>query len=111
VSVGDDAVERQARAYNERDLDEFIACYAKDVVVEDADGDVVMRGSDQMRERYGRLFDSSPDLHGEIVTRFRVGSYVVDEERIRGRPDGDLHAVAIYRLSDDGLIDRVRVLR
>ena len=111
MSARDDSVERQVRAYNERNLDEFIACYAKDVVVEDADGEVVMRGSDQMRERYSRLFDSSPDLHAEIVTRIRVGSYAVDEERIAGRADGDLHAIAIYRLGDDGLIDQVRLLR
>jgi hypothetical protein len=70
-----------------------------------------MNGRDQMRERYGRLFDGSPDLHAEILTRIRVGSYVVDEERVTGRPDGDLHAVAVYRLDGDGLIDRVRFLR
>ncbi len=40
-----------------------------------------------------------------------MGSYVVDEERVSGRPDGELHVVAIYRLDGDGLIDRVRFLR
>jgi len=107
----EDAVERQVRAYNERNLEEFLACYAEDVVVEDGDGAILMSGREEMRERYGRLFASSPDLHGEIVTRIRIGSYVVDEERITGRPDGELHAVAIYRLDGDGLIDRVRFLR
>jgi hypothetical protein len=107
----EDAVERQVRAYNERDLDEFVACYAEGVMVEDADGAILVSGRDEMAQRYGRLFASAPDLHGEIVTRIRIGSYVVDEERITGRPDGELHAVAIYRLDGDGLIDRVRFLR
>jgi hypothetical protein len=107
----EDAVDRQLRAYNERDLDEFVACYADDVVVEDGDGDALMRGRDELRERYSRLFEHSPDLHAEILTRIRVGSYVVDEERVTGRPDGDMHAVAVYRLDDEGLIDRVRFLR
>jgi hypothetical protein len=107
----EDAVERQVRAYNEGDLEEFVACYAEDVVFEDGDGNALMSGRAEMRERYGRLFASAPSLHGEIVTRIRVGSYVVDEERITGRPDGEVHAVAIYRLDGDGLIDRVRFLR
>jgi hypothetical protein len=104
-------VDRQVRAYNDRDLDGFVACYAEAVVVENADGEVVIRGRDELRERYGRLFASAPSLRAEVATRIRVGSFVVDEERITGRPDGELHAVAIYRLDGDGLIDRVRFLR
>ena len=108
---GEDAVERQVRAYNAHDLDGFIACYARTVVVEDADGRVVMNGREEMRERYGRLFAAAPGLRADIVSRLRVGSYVVDDEHVTGRPGGDLHAIAIYRLDEDGLIDRVRLLR
>ena len=107
----EDAVDRQVRAYNERDLDGFVDCYAHGVVVEDGEGGILMSGRDEMRERYGRLFARAPDLHAEILTRIRVGSYVIDEERVTGRPDGDMHAVAVYRLDGDGLIDRVRFLR
>jgi hypothetical protein len=106
-----EAVERQVRAYNERDVDAFVACYAEGVVVEDGDGVVLISGRDDLREKYGRLFASAPNLHGEIVTRIRVGSFVVDEERITGRPDGDVHAIAVYRLDGECLIDRVRFLR
>ena len=105
-----DAVERQVEAYNEHDLEGFIACYAETVVIENGAGEVLMSGRDEMRERYGPLFAGSPSLHGEIVTRIRVGSYVVDEERVTGGPAGDIHAVAIYRIDGDGLIDRVRFL-
>jgi hypothetical protein len=45
------------------------------------------------------------------VSRIRVGSYVVDEEHITGRLNEDLHAVAIYHLDEDGLIDHVRFMR
>jgi hypothetical protein len=64
-----------------------------------------------MRHQHGWLFDELPELAAEIVTRIRVGRYVVDEEHLTGRPEGELRAVAIYRLSDHGLIDRVRILR
>jgi hypothetical protein len=107
-----DAVQRQLEAYNARDVDAFVACYAQDVVIEDADGGLQMSGRDQMRERYGELFESAPNLHAEVPCRIRVGSYVVDEERVSGHPrGGDVHAVAIYRLDDGGLIDRVRFLQ
>jgi hypothetical protein len=108
--AADDAVERQVRAYNARDLDGFVTCYAESVVIEDGEGVVLLRGREELRERYGGLFARSPNLNAEIVTRIRIGSYVVDEERVTGRPEGDARAVAIYRLDGQGLIDRVRFL-
>lgn len=106
-----DAVERQVEAYNVGDVEAFVACYAQEVVFEDADGSPQTAGRDEMRKRYGELFASSSSLHAEIHSRIRVGSYVVDEERVSGFPGGDIHAVAIYRLNHEGLIDRVRFLR
>jgi hypothetical protein len=106
-----DSVERQLRAYNEHDVDAFVACYAESVVVEDADGAALIDGREQMREQYARLFEGAPDVHARIAQRIRVGTYVIDEEHVSGRPDGDLHVVAIYRLDADGRIERVRFLR
>lgn len=106
-----DAVERQVEAYNARDVEAFVACYAEDVALEDAGGAVQTSGREQMREDYAELFEKCPNLHAEIAARIRVGPYVVDEERVSGLPAGDLHVVAIYRLDDEGLIDRVRFLR
>jgi len=106
-----DAVERQVEAYNARDVEAFVACYAEEVVLENAGGEIQMSGRDEMRQTYGELFERCPDLHGEIAARIRVGPYVVDEERVSGHSAGDLHVVAIYRLDEKGLIDRVRFLR
>jgi hypothetical protein len=105
-----DAVERQVEAYNARDVEAFVACYAQDVAFEDAEGRVQASGRDEMRKRYSDLFESSPNLQAEVTSRIRVGAYVVDEERVSGLPSGDIHAVAIYRLDAEGLIDRVRFL-
>ena len=91
----EDAVRRQEQAYNAHDVEAFVACYAEDVVVEDADGNIVMNGRDDMRERYRRLFAESPDVRAEVVTRIRVGAWVVDEEWVIGRAGGDIHAVAV----------------
>lgn len=79
-------------------------------MVEDADGRAVMNGLAEMRERYGTLFATMLGVRAEIVSRMHVGSYVVDEEHVLGGPDGDVHAIATYRLDADGLIDLVRFL-
>lgn len=107
-----DPVERQVDAYNRRDIDAFLSCYAPSTVIEDANGAVVMQGHDAIRTAYGELFRASPDLHAEISTRIRVGEYVIDEERITGRRGSaeELRVVAIYHLAND-VIDQVRIMR
>lgn len=107
-----DPVERQVEAYNRRDIDAFLACYAPDTVVEDATGTVVMRGHDAMRATYSELFRASPDLRADIATRIRVGDYVIDEERITGRRGAadEIRVVAIYHVKD-GVIDYIQLIR
>ena len=106
-----DAVERQVAAYNAHDLDAFAECYAQDVVIENADGSAMVEGREALRAGYEKLFADKPSLRAEILSRIRVGRWVVDEERVIADPaEEELHAVAIYLLGDDGLIERVRFL-
>jgi hypothetical protein len=102
-------VDRQVQAYNQRDIDAFVACYAADAVIEDARGNVLMRGADAVGAAYSRFFEASPTLHAEVPTRIELGAYIVDEERISGTPDGEVHAVVVYHVTDD-LIDHVRII-
>jgi len=97
-------------AYNAGDLDGFLLCFSEDVVVEDEDGNVVSTGREALRATYGRLLAEQPDREYEIPTRSRVGSWVVDEERVTGGPGGEVRAIAIYHLDSDDLIDRARFL-
>jgi hypothetical protein len=105
-----DPVDEHVRAYNERDLERFVACYSRDCVIEDARGTLVARGREQLRARFEHVFDASPDLRCEIVHRARVGEYVVDEERITGRVGGDQHGVVVSHVRD-GVIDHQRFIR
>jgi hypothetical protein len=105
-----DPVDAHVQAYNDRDLDRFIACYSADCVIEDARDAVVARGHDELRARFKQVFDASPDLHCEILHRARVGDYVVDEERITGRVGGDQHGVVVSHVSR-GVIDHQRFIR
>jgi hypothetical protein len=96
--------------YNAGDLEGFLLCFSQDVVVEDEDGKVVSTGRDALRDTYGQLLAQQPDRDYEIVTRIRVGSWVVDEEHITGGASGDVRAIAVYHLDSDALIDRARFL-
>ena len=105
-----DPVQAQLEAYNDRDLEAFLACYTDDCIVEDGAGNRLLTGKLEMRPRYQSLFAASPTLHAEIVHRTRIGRHVVDEESITGRVPDMRRAVAIYRVND-GLIEHVRFLR
>ena len=108
-----DPVAEQLEAYNARELERFVACYAPDVVVENAAGERMVEGRDGMRALYGPLFASSPELHAEVPTRIRAGDFVVDEERVRGLNlpglPPEMHVAVVYRVRD-GQIAHVRLL-
>jgi hypothetical protein len=106
-------MQAQLDAFNTRDLEAFIACYASDVVIEGADGAVMMRGHQEMRAMYGQLFAQSPELHCEVSSRIRVGAYAIDEERTTGFVFAgfptELHVAVVCRL-EAGTIANVRIL-
>ncbi|GAA0371888.1 nuclear transport factor 2 family protein [Bacillus horti] len=104
--------QKQLEAYNNRDIDSFMECYTENCVVEDAQGNVLMEGHEAMRKRYTELFEMSPNLHCELVSRIQIGSYVLDEEHVTGsRGSKDIsHVVAVYRVAN-GLIEHVRFIR
>ncbi len=108
-----DPVQQQIDAYNNRDLDGFVAAYAEDAVLEDGEGNVMARGHDGIRDLYGALFSQSPRLHGEVLNRISVGQYVIDEEWVTGiemeGAPSEVHAAVVYRLVE-GKIAHVRLL-
>jgi hypothetical protein len=107
-----DPIEEQLLAYNTRDLDRFLAVYSSEVVIEDGENHVVVKGLTQMRERYAALFAASPNLHCRIVNRIKIGSYTVDEEEVSGWNNlpAPMNAVIIYRVEGDQIV-HVRMLR
>ncbi len=108
-----DPVQEQLAAFNDRDVDRFVAAYAADVVIEDGAGQPLLQGHEGVRGFYGPLFAQSPTLHAEVVTRIAVGAYVIDEERTTGFHatgfPSEVHSAVIYRLSE-GKVAWVRIL-
>ncbi|MCP4869643.1 MAG: DUF4440 domain-containing protein [Proteobacteria bacterium] len=95
----------QLDAYNAGDIDAFAACYAADVEVFDLhSGTLTFAGREALRERYGRLFESQPNQHAELLSRIVHGQTSVDHERVTGRTSGGtVFAVAIYQVVDGAI--------
>ncbi|MGA7833586.1 MAG: nuclear transport factor 2 family protein [Acidimicrobiales bacterium] len=107
MTTGRDVVDKQIAAYNRRDVDGFIACYADTAKVVQPDGSLLASGHDEIRALYGELFEQSPNLRAEICNRIEVGAVIIDEERVTGfvlpGMPSEIHAAMVYRVAD-GLI-------
>jgi uncharacterized protein (TIGR02246 family) len=107
VTTAREVVDEQIDAYNRRDVDGFAACYAENATVVQPDGTLLATGRDEIRARYGELFQQSPDLRAEISNRIELGDIIIDEEHVTGfvypGMPSEIHAAAVYRVAD-GLI-------
>ena len=102
----DQVVDEQIRAYNDRDIDAFVEWYAEDAVVARLpSGEVVAEGTAEIREGWGELFQSTPDLHCEVTDRFTMGEFVACVEDVAGM-DEPLTALGLYQVRD-GKIQRL----
>lgn len=101
-------VDQQLAAYNTHDLEAFVSCYAKDVLIFRMPAtDAALVGRQALAEFYATKRFNLPDLHADIVNRMVLGDKVIDHEHIRGlEPDRLVEVVAIYEVRD-GLIRRV----
>jgi hypothetical protein len=84
MSAITELIDSQVAAYRARDLDKYLSFFADDVVVTDFEGSVLMRGIDGLRSNYQPLFENSPDLSVEVVSRIESGEFVIDLEHLDG---------------------------
>jgi hypothetical protein len=95
----------QLDAYNARDIDAFMACWAEDAQYFAFPDTLLAQGAQQIRERHAVRFQE-PNLHGKLIARMAVGTMVVDQEIVtRTFPEGTgiVEVIAIYEV-EDGLI-------
>ncbi|HEU4741265.1 MAG TPA: nuclear transport factor 2 family protein [Meiothermus sp.] len=98
-------VQAQLEAFNTRDIEAFVACYAPDAqILRFPSGGLIAEGHQEIRQRWGHLFAEDPDLQARVASRMVSEGFVIDDERafIRGRQDD---GIVIYEVRD-GLIRR-----
>jgi hypothetical protein len=96
-------VDAQLAAYNRRDVEGFLSYYSEDAKLYDHPNQLTESGKDQLRTRYQRSFGNK-DIRAVIVKRIVFDRFVVDHERITGRPDGPFEAVAVYEIKDGKIV-------
>jgi len=104
-----DVVQAQVEAYNEHDLDKFLACYADDAAIYDLTGErPVIQGQSALREAYAFLLSMPEGAGVDIVDRIVSDSIIIDKERFVGLPEGMVvpDAIAVYEVRG-GKIQRV----
>ena len=103
-------IQKEVAAYNNRDLDGFLATYHPEIKIFRFPDKLLYSGLEQMRSYYKELFEKAKDLHATIATRIVMGNTVIDHEKITGHTRApNLEAVLIYKIKD-GLIHRVWIL-
>lgn len=104
--------ERQLAAYNARDLDAFVACFADDVEVYGFPGALSLKGQADFRARYAERFKSE-GLKAIAVHRAVIGARVIDHERVwlEGPAKSEpVDLIVIYTVRD-GHIARVDFIK
>lgn len=98
-------VNDQLKAYNERNIDAFVATYANNVSLYNFPNTIRTEGVKNLRETYADFFDRTPGLQAKIKNRILIGNKVIDHEEvlINGQT---INAIAIYEVND-GKIQKV----
>jgi hypothetical protein len=105
-----ETIEAQLHAYNAKNVDALLDCYAPDAEQCTVGGELLAKGHAALRVRFLQRF-AEPDLHAKLLTRSVIGNVVVDTELItRNYPEGrgTIEYLGVYEISD-GRIQRVRV--
>jgi hypothetical protein len=100
----EDFAQRQLDAYNDRDLERFVAQYTDDVeVYRLPSAEPVLVGKSAFAEHYRKQRFSLPNLHAELVNRMVFGNKVIDHERVSGLGDLPSEVAAIYEVTPHGI--------
>jgi hypothetical protein len=92
-------VQKQVDSYNAGDLDAFVNCYAKNVVVRNFPVDTLYVGHEKMRKNYSSLSPDKKVYEVEVVDRITIGNKVIDHEKVTGNGKIKMQ-VAIYEVNN-----------
>lgn len=100
-SIAEAVVQKQLDAYNARDIEAFMACWAEEARIYEFPNRLLADGASEIRARHLVRFQE-PDLFGRLVSRMSVGNRVIDREVVtRNFPEGkgQVDVIGIYELA------------
>ena len=107
LSAAERVVRMQYDAYNRHDLEAFVAAHAPDVRFYRYPDSLVLNGRAAVRERFGRLFATAPQVHATVDARMARGDIVVWQETATGMPGGKTNTAIFVWEVHGGQITRV----
>jgi hypothetical protein len=110
-SAAERVVQLQADAYNRHDLEAFVALHAPDVRFYRYPDSLVFEGHAALKERFGRLFATAPQVHATTDARMVHGDVVVWKETATGMPGGKTDTQIFVWKVENGLITTVMGIR
>ena len=97
-------VQRQLVAYNERNLERFLAEYSETVLVyRPPASEPAISDKKAFAEFYATQRFNHAKLHAELLNRMVLGSKVIDQERISGVREQPFEVAVVYEVAN-GLI-------
>lgn len=105
-------IQAQLDAYNAKDLDALLGCYASDASMYLYPATLVAQGHDEIRQRMKLRF-AEPDLHAQLLRRVVIGEVVIDEEVVtRNFPAGrgKVAMTMIYRVQHGRIVDASTIM-
>ncbi len=90
--------QQQLNAYNNRDIEAFLAPYSDSVELYEYPAKLMSKGKEQMRKDYSSMFKQVPALHCQLVNRMVQGNTVIDQEHVTGFGGQGVKAIAIYKI-------------
>ncbi|MBT8301494.1 MAG: nuclear transport factor 2 family protein [Maribacter sp.] len=92
-------VQKQVESYNAGNLEAFINCYSKDVVVRNFPSDTLYVGHGKMRKQYDSLSPEKKVYEVEVKQRIVIGGKVIDEEQVTGKGRTKMQ-LALYEVAN-----------
>ena len=108
-----EVVQEQLDAYNDRDIERFIAVFSDDIELWTL-GDTIpsVKGLISVKKIYGDLFESNTNLQSEVINRSVIGNKVIDYEKIQGlKKDGGIYYLVMVYEVKNGKIFRATAIR
>ena len=95
--------QKQLDAYNNGDIEAFMEVFHEEISIWDFNANSPsIDGFENAKKRYKDLFNSSPNLHCEVVNRSAIGNKVLDYEIVTGIRGSDevVTLIMVYEIKD-----------
>lgn len=102
-------VQKQVDSYNAGNLDAFVNCYAKNVLVTNFPVDTLYVGHKKMRNNYSSLAPDNKVYEVYVANRITIGNKVIDQESVKRNGTFQQMQVALYEV-DNHTISSMRFI-